>query len=395
MKTIPALALVTITVSLSLLIIPAYASGEPSVGVKEGDWIEYSVTVTGGVPPPKLSLDWYRITVLNLDGAAFSANFTVHYVNGSVSSAVWKFNFTEGNVGGWTIIPRNLSTGDSFYDSYKPGNVTVEGQTQKVVAGATRTIIYASDEKREVKEWDKDTGVYTFSVEHPKNLTLTTNATATNMWSPQPPEANQTTLYPFIALVSLAVLTSASTAILVWKKKLTLRSPRHQKIVAVIVFLTLLLAIGAIGSLPLNESQLPLSFREINVIMQSFWFSLLLVGMWFRKRGNYFMHEILTIITVAATLVSFALVLVMSPPGGSDMQEYFSSAMNVAVFFAHSVLSLPAIAFGVWLVALWRPSLPVYPDKSKRAAQLTLRFWSLSYIAGILDFVVLRTGLFG
>jgi hypothetical protein len=92
--------------------------------------------------------------------------------------------------------------------------------------------------------------------------------------------------------------------------------------------------------------------------------------------------------------VSFALVLVMSPPGGSDMAEYFSSALNVGVFFAHSIFSLPALAFGVWLVALWRPSSPVYPAKSRRAAQLTLIFWTLSYIAGIVDFVVLRMGIF-
>jgi uncharacterized membrane protein YozB (DUF420 family) len=387
-------ALLVLTISFSLLVTPVFASQPPAVGVKKGDWIEYAVTVTGGVPPAKLNLTSYRIDILEVEGAAFQANFTSRFANGTISSAVWSFNFSEGNVGGWVIIPSGLNVGDTFFDSSKPANVTVEGEVQKVVAGAIRTITHASDAKREIKEWDKLSGVYTFSVEHPKNLTLTTTAVATNLWSPELVVVNQATIYPSIALVALAVLLTCLTAILGWKKKLTLQSPRHQKIVALIVFTVLLLSISAIGAIPLNESQLPLSFREINVAMQTFWFSLLLAGMWFRKRGNYFMHEILSIITVAATLVSFALVLVMSPPGGSDMAEYFSSALNVGVFFAHSIFSLPALAFGVWLVALWCPSSPFYPAKSRRAAQLTLIFWTLSYIAGIVDFVVLRMGIF-
>ncbi len=47
---------------------------------------------------------------------AFSVNLTARYANGTIGSAVWKFNFTEGNVGGWIIIPSNLGPGDTFYD---------------------------------------------------------------------------------------------------------------------------------------------------------------------------------------------------------------------------------------------------------------------------------------
>jgi uncharacterized membrane protein YozB (DUF420 family) len=143
----------------------------------------------------------------------------------------------------------------------------------------------------------------------------------------------------------------------------------------------------------MTQTGLPLGFREINVIMQTFWMSILLVGMYFRSRSNYFLHEVLSIITVAATLVSFMLVLVMSPPGGGDMQVYFSSSLNLWVFFAHSVFSFPALLFGVWLVALWRPNSPTYPAKSKRIAQLTTFFWILSYVVGILDFLILRSNI--
>ena len=180
---------------------PIYAFNESSVGVKKGDWIEYSVNVTGGVPPPKLAIDSYRIEVLDVKDTAFQTNFIVRYANGTVESSVWNYNFTEGQVGGWTIIPKNLGVGDTFYDCSKPANVTIEEEEQQVVAGATRTITYASDSIRLVKEWDKSTGVYTYSKEHPKNLTLITNAVATNMWSPQILGVNQSEVYILVAII--------------------------------------------------------------------------------------------------------------------------------------------------------------------------------------------------
>jgi uncharacterized membrane protein YozB (DUF420 family) len=173
-----------------------------------------------------------------------------------------------------------------------------------------------------------------------------------------------------------------------------LASPRHQKFFALVTLAVLLLVISAVGMIPMTETGLPLSFRDINVIMQTFWMSFLIVGMWFRSKGNYFLHEVFSLITVGATLVSFALVLFMSPPGTNDMEAYFSTPLNLWVVLAHSVVSFPALIFGVWLVAIWRPNSPTYATKSKRIAQLTMIFWVLSYAVGIVDYVVLRTTIF-
>ena len=93
--------------------------------------------------------------------------------------------------------------------------------------------------------------------------------------------------------------------------------------------------------------------------------------------------------------MGFLGVLVMSPMNDSSMDEYFGSAVDVAVFFAHAVFSFPALVFGVWLIALWRPSSPSFPAKSKRIAWLLTVFWVLSYIVGILDYLIIRINLFG
>jgi hypothetical protein len=225
-----ALILASIIVSVSIIASPSLAYGEPSVGVKEGDWMEYDINVTGtGTPPPTHDVRWMRITILPVQGTAFSANFTVRYANGTVGSAIWKFNFTEGNVEGWLIIPSNLGPGDTFYDlsahTGKPVNVTIQRQEQKSVLGASRTVTYGNDSLRH-KEWDKATGMFIGSSEHLENvtnkagwhienITVTINAIATNMWSPQPPD--QTGFYAVV--VVLVVVVMLSLVIIVARRK--------------------------------------------------------------------------------------------------------------------------------------------------------------------------------
>ncbi|MCW3984736.1 MAG: hypothetical protein NWE96_12225 [Candidatus Bathyarchaeota archaeon] len=385
-----------------LLILPSLAY-EPTVGVKEGDWIEYNITVSGrGTPPPTHDVRWMRIAVLEVDGAAFSVNLTAWYANGTLGSAIWKFNFTEGNVGGWIIIPSNLCAGDKFFDSsihnHKPVNVTIQGESQKNVLGAPRAVTWGNDSFRH-KEWDKATGVFVGSSETYRNvtnkdgwyiedLTVTIEATATNMWSPQPiMELNPAAFYAWV--IGGALTVSISAVIVVRRKKITL-TQKQKKIAGISLLTAFVVTIGAIAITPINESQVPLSFREINLLMQTMWTGLVLVSMWFRKKGNYLMHEIVMLVVVSATVVSFSAVLVMTPPTSGSWSDYFSSTANVVAVVVHSVVSVPAIAFGVWLVALWRPNSVSYPAKSRRVAQLTAVFWVLSYVVGVLDFVLLR-----
>jgi hypothetical protein len=50
MKAFTTVIFTSIMVSVSLIVSPACTYGEPLVGVKEGDWMEYKVNITG-VPP--------------------------------------------------------------------------------------------------------------------------------------------------------------------------------------------------------------------------------------------------------------------------------------------------------------------------------------------------------
>jgi hypothetical protein len=242
MKAYTALVLAGILVFVSIIALPPLAYGDPSVGVKEGDWIEYDVSVAGtGSMPPTHDVRWFRMEVLSVQDEAFSVNLTSRYANGTVGSAIWKFNFTEGNVGGWIIIPSNLGPGDTFYDSWtffdtrEPVNVTIDGQEQKTVLGATRTVTYGHDSLRH-KEWDKATGVFVSTTEVYKNvtnragwyiedLTVTVQATATNMWSPDLILGlNQKTFDALVAvIIVVAVLLVASVIAIPRRKRIKKR----------------------------------------------------------------------------------------------------------------------------------------------------------------------------
>jgi uncharacterized membrane protein YozB (DUF420 family) len=418
MKTLTGLVLAVLLVSsFSMVASPAFAGNQPMVGAKEGDWIEYDISITGtGIPPPTHDVRWMRFQVLPVDGAAFSVNLTVRYANGTLGSAIWKYNFTEGNLGGWTIIPANLSPGDNFYDAaehnHKPVNVTVQGQNQRTVLGAIRTVTYGNDSVRHLKEWDKATGVFIGSSEvvqnvtnkdgwYIENLTVVTRAIATNLWSPQSKQilGMEQSVYALVAggvvfglvLVFLAVVVSLRQRL----KRLSLRIPLLGKKAFIAALTVLLVLLGTATLTSFFWVNIGLSDAQVNLIMQSLWTSLIVASMGFRKVGNHFVHGVLMTVVVVATVVGFSMVIFMSPPSGGSMDAYFTSPLKVAEVVAHSVLSVPAIAFGVWLVALWRPNSTAFPAKSRRIAQWTVILWVLSYIAGVLGYLADYTPLFG
>jgi hypothetical protein len=410
MKVCTALILISMMISVSVIASPALPH-ETSVGVREGDWIEYNISVTGiGTPPPTHDVRWMRIEVLPVQDIAFNVNLTARYLNGTVGSAIWKFNFTEGNVEGWIVIPSNLGPGDTFYDSSphtkKPVNVTIQRQEQKTVLGATRTVTYGNDSFRH-KEWDKATGVFVGASEVYKNvtnkdgwyidnLTVTVEAVATNMWSPElVPGLDQTVFFALVAASAVLVASAVCSLIVVTRrkklKKIISRSTSRGKITVFAIII--MVALAWAGAFALTNSGM--SSHEINLAMQTFWTALVMVSMWFRMKGNYLVHEISMILVVFSALISFTGVLLMSPPGSSSLDMYFSSPLNLAAFISHAFFSIPALAFGALLVALWRPGSITFAAKSKTIARITTASWVLSYIAGIFSFVVYHTTLFG
>lgn len=176
-------------------------------------------------------------------------------------------------------------------------------------------------------------------------------------------------------------------------KRPTLHYPSQGKIVALTILVVVLLEIGFMTLFPFYA--LGLSMAELNLIIQTFLTALVLVSMWFRMKGNYFVHEITMLIVMCILLVGFSVVLLMGPFSSASSQVLSSSPSRLVMNSLHGIFSIPALIFGTWLVALWRPESTSFAAKSKRIAQLTTVFWIPSYVVGILDFLVLHTTVFG
>jgi len=226
MKEATTLALAGLMVCLLIFTLFISVCVEQTVGIKEGDWMEYDIDVTGtGSLPPTHDVRWMRLEILTVDGEAFSVNVAVRYANGTFGSSIWKFNFTEGNTGGWLIIPANLGLGDTFFDYSKTDRVTIQGEEQRTVLGATRVVTYGSDIIRHHKEWDKVTGVFIGSVEVAQNytnengwyfdnLTMTIKATDTNMWRSQIFGLEPSVFALILSGLTLLVVTSGAALII-------------------------------------------------------------------------------------------------------------------------------------------------------------------------------------
>ena len=137
-----------------------------------------------------------------------------------------------------------------------------------------------------------------------------------------------------------------------------------------------------------------LSSAEINLIMQTIWTALVSVSMWFRMKGNYFMHEITMLIVICAWWIGVSFVLLMNPFSTST-EVFANTPLRLIMNALHAIFSIPALIFGTWLVAIWRPYSTTFPAKSRRLAQLTIICWIPSYVVGVLDFMVLHTTIFG
>jgi parallel beta-helix repeat protein len=160
------------------------------VGVKAGDWIKCTYTISGwpaGTPYPK----WLKVEFLSVEGANATVRVTMHMSDGTEQNATVPVNVATGGqalgLSGF-IIPANATTGDSVYISGY-GNVTIDGETTRSYAGASRTVVYASFSQYWTQltyYWDKQTGVIVEASTTSGSMTGTGKATETNIWKAQP-----------------------------------------------------------------------------------------------------------------------------------------------------------------------------------------------------------------
>jgi hypothetical protein len=191
-----------------------------SVGVKEGDWIEYTVATTGA-PPKEFEVTWAKMEIVHVEGKTIMSNVTTKAANGSLSSIEMFFDLEKGQVGAWFVIPAALNIGDSFWDASLGRNVTIEGEEQLMFAGANRAVTNATTSQR-IKYWDKATGIFVECFDVFEDYSINATAIRTNMWAPQSFEVQQNAgkaglLVVTIAIATTLLLTAIKKGVQRWK----------------------------------------------------------------------------------------------------------------------------------------------------------------------------------
>ena len=176
-----------VTLSSLILLAMAPAGLCSSLGVKSGDWIEYTLQESFSSDRTQ------RIEFVSVAGTTVSIWVTVQMsealeINQTetidlASDADFSTGFLSARV---HIIPSDLGMGDSVYLGNEIGNRTISGETTESYVGADRRIIYSNfslNGNQYALYWDKQTGVLVEGTMSSGAMYRTLSVTATNMWT--------------------------------------------------------------------------------------------------------------------------------------------------------------------------------------------------------------------
>jgi hypothetical protein len=196
---------------LVCVIFSKVASAEIVVGVKEGDWMQYTVTCTGNVPEEH-NVTGARIEVMHVEGKQIDVEILSKYSNGTEGTGTLTLNLETGQIGDCFIIPANLNEYDTFPEQTE-GNITIRGVEEKTYLNATRTVVYANTSQTDYY-WDRSTGFLLEATSTYPDFTMVTKAENTNTWQTQ-----TFGIDPIVPIVLIAAVIGAVLAIVLVKTK--------------------------------------------------------------------------------------------------------------------------------------------------------------------------------
>ncbi len=199
------------TLKVVLLIVllcmgPVTVLSEISVGVKQGDWVEYEASYTGN-PPEGHAAVWARMEIAGVEGKRVDVMFITRLSDGTTENVTENLNFETGHLIDYFVIPSGLSSGDTFFDE-TVGNITISGAETRTYAGATRTVVSATT-LNTLWWWDKSTGVLVEARSSYEEYTLTTVANKTNLWAPQIFGLDSAVFYALVIAVAVIIIALA------------------------------------------------------------------------------------------------------------------------------------------------------------------------------------------
>ena len=172
-----------------------------SVGVNEGDWVEYTATYTGN-PPDRYS-ESARVEIQSVQGTLITIEINAILLNGTQTSNTETFDLETG-APDFIIIPANLGPGDEIYHE-ELGTATIERVENYNFQGTTRELVYANVANINFK-WDRTTGIVIEIVQITETFTQTLRGVDTNMIQALPFGLDPLLLYGIIIAVAIIII---------------------------------------------------------------------------------------------------------------------------------------------------------------------------------------------
>ncbi len=178
-----------------------------TMGVKQGDWVEYTVTASGSVPAEH-DLTWAKMEYITVQGTTAQVNITSRYQDGSEAWVVMDLDLEAGATGDSFLIPANLQEGDT-YDYQYHGTIPITGVEERTYAGAKRSTVEGNTTETQFY-WDQQTGVMLEAHSTYSNYTIDTVAQKTNIWQSETRELDPILLFASLFILVAAVAISIS-----------------------------------------------------------------------------------------------------------------------------------------------------------------------------------------
>jgi len=196
---------------LAVFLSVSIVRSEFTVGVKEGDWIEYRVLFSG-TPPEGHEVVWARSDVIGVQGKTIDLKITSEFADGTLVDDTVTLNLETGQLGDLFIIPANLREGDVFPSVYH-GNVTIASLEQRSCAGAVRSVV-STTVAGSIYSWDKDTGILVEGISEFSEYSIHSSIDKTNMWEPEILGLQPVVFYGLILILAVAALALAAFFVL-------------------------------------------------------------------------------------------------------------------------------------------------------------------------------------
>jgi hypothetical protein len=182
-----------------------------SVGVNEGDWIEYKCTYTGS--PPDNYPNLVRIDINSIEGTTITVDLFEEELDGKNGTTTNTFDLEHG-APSLLLIPATLEDGDEF-DHSDYGTIMISGSDDCDCLGARRAVVSATFSGIDF-QWDRTTGVLLEAYQDKGEFTQKLLIDTTNIWQAQTFGLDQNLLY--VILIAVIVIVAIAVIFLLHRK---------------------------------------------------------------------------------------------------------------------------------------------------------------------------------